>query len=52
MITKAIGWQEVEFVKRTVDESVRFFYEKLNLLQAYEDSYKTPLLYGIRFKKL
>lgn len=51
-LAKAIGWQEVGFIERTVDESVRFFYEKLNLLQGYEDSYKTPLLYGIRFKKL
>jgi len=45
------GWKEVAFIERKVDERVKFFYEKLNRLDAYESAYNNLLLYGIHFIK-
>jgi len=51
LIAKQLEWLEIEFIERKVDEHVRFFYEKLNALHIYQDSYGTPLVYGIKFSK-
>jgi len=50
-LAKESGWKEIEFTQKKVDERIRFFYEKLNMLHAFENSFGTLLLYGIHFKK-
>jgi ubiquinone/menaquinone biosynthesis C-methylase UbiE len=50
-LAKEMKWKEVRLIERKVDESVKFFYEKLNVLRIYKDSYNTPLIYGIHFRK-
>lgn len=46
-----LHWEEMHSVERTVDESIQKFYEEQNALRVYQDTYHTPILYGLHFRK-
>lgn len=46
-----MNWQEVGLIEIPVDERVRHFFERLNVMEAYKDSYGQLILYGIHFRK-
>lgn len=46
-----LGWSELRFAERKIDEAVKPFYEKQNALHLYQKFYGMPLIYGIHLKK-
>ena len=50
-ITKKLGWIEIKLLEKSVDKTIRHFFEKNNSLRAYQESINTPILSGYHFKK-
>lgn len=50
-IAKQLGWTELRFTERKIDEAVKPFYENQNAVELYKKFYGMPLLYGIHLKK-
>lgn len=48
---KQLGWTELRFAERIIDEQVKHFYEKQNAAALYKKFYGMPLIYGMHFKK-
>ena len=46
-----MNWKEVGFIEYRIDERVRHFFERLDVMEAYKDSYDQLVLYGIHFRK-
>ncbi len=46
-----MNWIEVGFIEYRIDQRVRHFFEKLNVMDAYRDSYGQLVLYGLHFRK-
>ena len=46
-----MDWKEVAFIESRIDERVRHIFERLNVMEAYKDSYDQLVLYGLHFKK-
>jgi ubiquinone/menaquinone biosynthesis C-methylase UbiE len=46
-----MNWKEAGFIEYRIDERVRHFFERLNVMDAYKDSYDQLVLYGIHFRK-
>src|ERR1700722_13952548 len=46
-----MNWKEVGFIESRIDERVEHFFERLNVMEAYKDSYDQLVLYGIHFRK-
>ncbi len=44
-------WEEKRMIEKKVDDSIKGFYEKQNVLAVYEKNYHSPLLYGWHFTK-
>lgn len=45
------GWKEIGFIEYRIDERVRPIFERLDVMEAYEDSFDQLVLYGLHFKK-
>lgn len=50
-IAKQLGWAELRFTERRIDETVKSFYKKQNAIALYNKFYGMPLIYGIHLKK-
>jgi len=48
---KQLGWKELRFTERVIDDSVKPFYEKQNAIALFEKYQGLPLVYGIYFNK-
>ena len=46
-----LNWKEVGFIEYRIDERVRPIFERLQVMEAYKDSYDQLVLYGLHFKK-
>ena len=46
-----MNWKEVSFIEYRIDERVRHIFERLDVMEAYKDSYDQLVLYGLHFKK-
>ena len=46
-----MNWKEIGFLEYRIDERVRHFFERLDVMEAYKDSYDQLVLYGIHFRK-
>lgn len=46
-----LGWEEIRFVQRCIDDSVKDYYEKQNALPLFESFRNVPIIYGIHLKK-
>lgn len=44
------NYKTVKFIERTVDETIKHFYEHHNSLNVYNKDYRTPILYGLHLK--
>jgi len=51
VLAQKMNWEQVNFVEKRVDASIRHFYEKYSSLEAYDRSFNTPILYGCHFRK-
>jgi ubiquinone/menaquinone biosynthesis C-methylase UbiE len=50
-IARQLKLEEIRFVERRIDESVRPYYEQKNALPVYEQYKGLPVIYGIHFKR-
>ncbi|MFN8290122.1 MAG: class I SAM-dependent methyltransferase [Chitinophagaceae bacterium] len=50
-VGKQLGWTEMRFTERVIDEQVKEFYEKQHAGDLYRTYYGMPLIYGIHLKK-
>jgi SAM-dependent methyltransferase len=46
-----LNWEEISYLERKVDGSVRDYYERRNALHVYENFKGSPVIYGFHFKK-
>jgi ubiquinone/menaquinone biosynthesis C-methylase UbiE len=46
-----MSWKEVGFIEYRIDQRVRHIFERLDVMEAYKDSYDQLVLYGIHFRK-
>lgn len=51
MLAGQLGWKEIRFSEKIIDESVRPYYEKQNALAVFEKFRGVPVFYGIHLKK-
>jgi ubiquinone/menaquinone biosynthesis C-methylase UbiE len=47
-----LGWKEIRFMQREIDEQVKRYYTQQDALRLYETFKGTPLIYGIHFSKV
>lgn len=50
-ISKQLGWTEIRFTERHIDEQVKHFYDQQNAGELYQKFYGMPLIYGIHLRK-
>lgn len=50
-IAGQLGWTEIRFVQRSIDDTVRHYYEQQNALPLFEAFRNVPIIYGIHLKK-
>jgi ubiquinone/menaquinone biosynthesis C-methylase UbiE len=50
-LSRQLGWTELRFTERVIDDSVKGYYEKQNALQLFEQFREVPIIYGVHFKK-
>lgn len=50
-IARQLGFAEIRFAERIIDESVRDYYAQQNALHLYEQFKGVPMIYGIHLKK-
>ena len=46
-----LGWDELRFIEKRIDKTVRSYYEAQNALDLYESFLGTPIIYGMLLKK-
>lgn len=46
-----MNWKEVGFIESRIDDRVRHIFERLDVMEAYKDSYNQLVLFGLHFKK-
>lgn len=46
-----LGWEEIRFVQRVIDDSVKEYYIQQNALPLFEAFRNVPIIYGIHLKK-
>ena len=51
-IVDRLGWKEMNFTERVIDDSVKGYYERQNALHLFEDFKDIPIIYGIHLKKV
>lgn len=47
----ALGWEMVRFAERSIDDSVRHFYESQQALAVFERFKNVKIMYGVHFRK-
>jgi SAM-dependent methyltransferase len=50
-VAKQLGWEELRFRERVIDETMRVYYERQGALSVYEKFVETPVIYGICWEK-
>jgi ubiquinone/menaquinone biosynthesis C-methylase UbiE len=50
-MAKQLGWAEMRFSERVIDDSVKGYYERQNALRLFEEYKNIPIIYGIHLKK-
>lgn len=51
LLARQLGYSEIRFTEKNIDESVRSYYEQQNAMELYERFRGTPIIYGIHLKK-
>ncbi len=51
LLTGQLGWKETRFTEKSIDDSVRGYYEAQNALAVFEKFRGTRIIYGIHLKK-
>jgi ubiquinone/menaquinone biosynthesis C-methylase UbiE len=51
VLTRQLGWTELRFTERVIDDSVKGYYERQNALSLFESFRDIPIIYGIHLKK-
>lgn len=51
LLAGQLGYTEVRFIEKIIDESVKPYYEKQHALHLYEQFRQTPIIYGLHLKK-
>jgi ubiquinone/menaquinone biosynthesis C-methylase UbiE len=49
--TRQLGWTEIRFTERVIDDSVKGYYERQNALRLFDEYKDIPIIYGIYLKK-
>jgi ubiquinone/menaquinone biosynthesis C-methylase UbiE len=47
-----LGWKEIQFTERVIDDSVKGYYERQNALHLFEDFKDIPIIYGMHLKRV
>lgn len=50
-LAKQLGWREIRFTERVIDDSVKGYYERQNALSLFEEYADIPIIYGIHLTK-
>jgi ubiquinone/menaquinone biosynthesis C-methylase UbiE len=50
-LTTQLGWTELRYTERVIDESVKKYYEQQQAVHLFEAYYNVPIIYGIYLKK-
>lgn len=50
-LAKQLGWKEIRFTERVIDDSVKGYYEKQNALVLFDSFINVPIIYGFHLKK-
>ncbi len=50
-LTKQLGWKEIRFTERVIDDSVKGYYERQHALELFDSFINVPIIYGIYLKK-
>lgn len=50
-LAKQLGWTELRFAERIIDDSVKAYYEQQHALHLFEAYRDIPIIYGIHLKK-
>jgi len=50
-IARQLGWKEIRFSERIIDNAVKDYYVRQNALAVFERFRNMPIIYGIRLKK-
>jgi ubiquinone/menaquinone biosynthesis C-methylase UbiE len=48
---RQLGWKEIRFIERIIDDSVKGYYERQNALSIFEEYMDIPIIYGIQLTK-
>ena len=51
LVTRRLGWAEVELLELQIDSTLRHYYEDQGALPVYERFRDTPIVYGMRLTK-
>lgn len=51
VLTRQLGWTELRFTERVIDDSVKGYYERQNASSLFESFRDIPIIYGIHLKK-
>jgi ubiquinone/menaquinone biosynthesis C-methylase UbiE len=50
-LAKQLGWKEIRFTERVIDDSVKGYYEKQNALLLFDSFINVPIIFGIHLNK-
>lgn len=50
LLAEQLGFEEIRFVEKVIDDSVRSYYEKQHAVHLFEQYKNTPIIYGIHLK--
>lgn len=51
LIARQLGYTELRFIEKNIDETVKPYYEKQHALHLFEQFRGTPIIYGLHLKK-
>ena len=51
LLAEQLGYREIRFIEKYIDDSVKNYYEEQNALDLFERFRGTPIFYGIHLKK-
>ena len=51
LLAGQLEWEEIRFIQREIDDSVKDWYERLGALSLFEQFRQVPIIYGFHFRK-
>lgn len=51
-LASALGWEEIQFAEKKIDETMKHFYEAQQALATFHKYNGVPIIYGLHFRKI